>query len=104
MQTKKKEHIQVIYKVRIFTQGGIIHTLSRMEPRIETSDSRIDRVYWEPVVNSEHGDSVGFVAWQEVLALTWRKMSAAEIKETGADSLVFERRKETASTFSTWIP
>lgn len=61
------------WKVRIWIKGsGILHVLSRIEPTVESENGVIRIVKMEYITGTEHGDTVGFIDWSEVAAVTWR--------------------------------
>lgn len=61
------------WKVRVVVSGARLHVLSRTEPRVHSNGDSITGVDWEPVEATEHGDSVGFIRWRDVSAITWRR-------------------------------
>lgn len=65
------------WKVRIAMRGGhAIHVLSATKPGVRTIIEGeaviIDNVMMEPIENTEHGDTLGFIDWREVAAVSWR--------------------------------
>ncbi len=61
------------WKVRIYLKGaGILHVLSKNEPIIKRENGRIKNANIEYITDTEHGDTVGFIDWNEVSAVTWR--------------------------------
>jgi hypothetical protein len=68
------------WKVRIWMRGaGILHVLSKIEPRVSYVDGTILTVEIDYITDTEHGDTVGFIDWTEVGALTWRYAPLAEV-------------------------
>jgi hypothetical protein len=61
------------WKVRIWIKGsGTLHVLSRTEPIVESENEAIRSVKLDYISGTEHGDTVGFIDWREVGAITWR--------------------------------
>ena len=61
------------WKVRICVRRcGIVHVLSRTEPEVTHVDDKITDVALNIITDTEHGDTVGFIDWSEVGAITWR--------------------------------
>lgn len=61
------------FKVRIIIHGAIIHSLAASEPVIESSDGKITHASLDIIPGTDHGDSIGFIRWEDVSAITWRK-------------------------------
>jgi hypothetical protein len=64
------------YRVRVSLGGALLHVLSATEPvlmRSVTGD--VADVAWTPIEGTDHGDTVGYIRWSEVTAITWRKAS-----------------------------
>ena len=61
------------WKVRITMPGSIIHVASRTEPFVHSAGGRVSGVTMDLIEGTEHGDSIGFIDWSAVLAVTWRK-------------------------------
>lgn len=63
------------YKVRIVIGTALIHVLSRTVPvvRLDGVGSGIASVSMEVIEGTEHGDSIGWIQWSDVRAVTWRK-------------------------------
>ena len=56
------------WKIRIHVRGsGIIHAISATEPVVHTVG-----LDWTPITGTEHGDTIGFLDWNDVSAATWR--------------------------------
>ncbi len=62
------------FKVRVVMRGGgLIHLLSKTEPKVEMhSNGGIAGVAMELILDTEHGDTPGFIDWRECSAITWR--------------------------------
>lgn len=61
------------WKVRIYIKGcGLLHVLSKTEPIVKTAAHGVDSVDIEYITDTEHGDTVGYIDWREVGAVTWR--------------------------------
>lgn len=62
------------YRVRISLGGALLHVLSATEPVLTRSvTGDVADVAWTLIEGTEHGDTVGYVRWSEVTAITWRK-------------------------------
>jgi len=61
------------WRVRLFMRGGgVIHLLSHIEPEVEHSCGQIVHIIFDPINSSEHSDTIGFIDWKEVAAVSWR--------------------------------
>jgi hypothetical protein len=61
------------WKVRVCMRGGtILHLLSKVEPVVTHANGEVKDVVMECITETEHGDTVGFIDWREVGAITWR--------------------------------
>ena len=59
--------------VRLFIRGaGMINCLSRVKPERRASVPK--EFYWEPVLDTHHGDTIGPIEWGEVCAISCRKV------------------------------
>jgi hypothetical protein len=56
------------YKVRVVLPGAILHLASRTEPKAEPGQM----VKGDWIVGPDYGDTIGFVDWTKVIAVTWR--------------------------------
>jgi hypothetical protein len=73
-----------LWRVRVCLPGSIVHLTSRTEPDPYMFNGRIHSVTMELVTDTpESGDTVGFIDWPAVVALTWRtvKQEAKEAAE-----------------------
>lgn len=65
---------QSCWKVRIVVGPAIIHVLSKTEPvwrqPYGASARRLDM---DPINGTDHGDTIGFIDWSAVSAVTWRE-------------------------------
>jgi hypothetical protein len=79
------------WKVRICVRNcAVIHAISSTEPTIDRDyGGQISAIHMTPIVNTEHGDTVGFLDTKEVAAVTWRfaPLEAAEAKPPSKPSL-----------------
>jgi hypothetical protein len=66
------------WKVRVCLHGAILHLASRTEPVLRMSDGRPAAVELDPIVDTEHGDTIGFIDWPVVTAVTWRKAGGTD--------------------------
>ena len=55
-----------------------MHVLSKIEPVVYYSEGIISSVEIDYITDTEHGDTVGFIDWKEVSALTWRYAPLAD--------------------------
>jgi hypothetical protein len=63
------------YKVRVVISGAILHLASWNEPRVTYSDDSNDyvkKVTAEWINDPAYGDTIGYIDWPEVRAVTWR--------------------------------
>ncbi len=61
------------FKVRVVIPGAILHLASRNEPRlIRQPGGRLDHVDADWIADHPYGDTLGFIDWSEVSAITWR--------------------------------
>jgi len=61
------------WKVRLCIRGcAILHLLSKEEPVVQIENGKVMNVYMDLITDTEHGDILGFVDWQEVSAISWR--------------------------------
>jgi hypothetical protein len=61
------------WKVRVVFQGALLHLVSRTEPVVRTTGGKVTDVAMSPIEGTEHGDTLGFVDWSAVVAVTWRR-------------------------------
>lgn len=59
------------YRVRVVIPGALLHLASATEPAVGTLDGR-RHVEADWLEDPEAGDTVGFINWDEVAAVTWR--------------------------------
>jgi len=74
-KTAKDMGLGEAWKVRVHMRGsGMIHVLSRTEPEVELGvTGLVGQLCWEPIVDTAHGDTIGYINWDEVSAVTWRR-------------------------------
>lgn len=61
------------WKVRVVMRGGgLLHLLSKDEPVVHCEDGVLVRADMELICGTEHGDTIGYINWREVGALSWR--------------------------------
>ena len=65
------------WKVWIWIRGsGVIHVLSRTEPvikyRFYKAYDEMIGMEMDVITGTEHGDTIGFIDWSEVGAVSWR--------------------------------
>jgi hypothetical protein len=62
------------FKVRLVLGGTLLHVLSETEPVVRFAPSgEIIAVDWKIIAGTPDGDTVGYVRWESVTALTWRR-------------------------------
>jgi hypothetical protein len=62
------------WKVRVVVPNAVLHVLSRTEPKVLiAADGRIASVDWDPVSGHNDGDTIGYVQWSAVTAVSWRE-------------------------------
>jgi hypothetical protein len=61
------------FKVRLVFPGSVLHVLSKTEPIVTTCGGKVQGVTWAIVEGTAEGDTVGFIDWSQVAAITWRR-------------------------------
>jgi hypothetical protein len=62
------------WRIRVCPPGSILHLASSTEPVVELDEhGRIKNVVLTPLAEGDHGDTVGFIDWPAVMAVTWRR-------------------------------
>lgn len=61
------------WKVRVQFPGGAVHVLSRTAPMVRRVGTQVLDVDWDLVTDTEHGDTVGYIRWSEVIGISWRR-------------------------------
>ena len=85
------------WKVRVFLSGGgSFYLASLREPELVFKDGHLIGAEWELITGSEHGDTIGFLDWSAVTAVTWRFAPLVE-EENGDHPRSRSRRKRTSS-------
>jgi hypothetical protein len=66
------------YKVRIVLPGALLHLASKDEPRV-TDWQAPEEQQWRGngwvadwIDDHRYGDTIGFIDWNQVMAITWR--------------------------------
>lgn len=62
----------VFYRARVGWRGGVVHLASRTQPIVKLNRGRLVSCEMDLIEDSDEGDTVGFIDWQEVTVLTWR--------------------------------
>jgi hypothetical protein len=65
------------YKVRVVLPAAILHVASWTEPRCVNHQTRRYEAEW--ITDPLYGDSIGFINWHRVVAVTWRWASPPNI-------------------------
>jgi hypothetical protein len=66
-------YVAPCWKVRVVMRGGgLLHFLSKNEPVVDCEDGLLMCVQMELICGTEHGDTLGYICWPEVSAVTWR--------------------------------
>lgn len=66
----------VFYRVRITIPGALIHLAALHEPRVTTEDGHVTNVDADWI--DELGDTIGYIDWTHVVAITWRRAASKE--------------------------
>lgn len=63
------------WKVRIVMRSaGVLHFASSSEPQlVEDSYDGTRSARWDPIGHPAYGDTLGFINWHDVAAVSWRK-------------------------------
>lgn len=66
-------NIAPCWKVRVVMRGGgLLHLLSKDEPVVDCEDGVLMGVRMELICGTEHGDTLGYIYWPDVCAVSWR--------------------------------
>lgn len=62
------------YKVRVALPGALIHLASSTEPKVhcDAYTGSITRVQGDWLEDPDKGDTLGYIDWPNVAAVTWR--------------------------------
>lgn len=63
------------YRVRVTIGGQVVHLASSSEPKVKL-DARDHDVEWvaaDWIELPEYGDTIGYIDWPKVSAITWRR-------------------------------
>jgi hypothetical protein len=65
------------YKVRVVLPNALLHLASRDEPRVERDVDGVVSlglayVFADWIADEEYGDTIGYIDWPSVTAITWR--------------------------------
>ncbi len=70
---------EVFWKVRVCPPGSILHLASTTEPVVELDEhGRVRNVAMTPLGGGNYGDTVGFIDWPAIIAVTWRCTDGGE--------------------------
>lgn len=85
------------WKVRVHLPSGIVHLISRTEPvvlwRYGEPGDQPRGLEIDPILDTEHGDTAGFINWREVIAITWRFAPAAPEPEPEPEPIPAPKRQ-----------
>ncbi len=69
-----KRDLSLLWRVRLAVSGLAIHCLSSTEPSAERdATGALVSLKWSPVSGTQDGDTVGFIDWRAVTAVSWRR-------------------------------
>lgn len=69
----KSNNGEPYWKVRIYIRRcGIMHLITKTEPRIKIQNGCISPLCFDIVEKTQHGDSLAYLDWSEVGAISWR--------------------------------
>lgn len=67
------------WKLRVVLSGAILHFGSWDEPELERdTDGRIVGLRATLIADGRYGDTLGFIDWPSVKAVTWRRAGGRE--------------------------
>jgi hypothetical protein len=66
------------WKVRLVIGGAIVHLLSKTEPVPVIESGFLTNCRLSLIEGTNHGDSLGFIRWASVDALSWRMAPGPE--------------------------
>lgn len=72
---KASEHgLEPHYKVRVVIDGALLHLASRDEPHEDHDPYDGGAAFWAAdwIADPRYGDTIGFINWSQVAAITWR--------------------------------
>jgi hypothetical protein len=67
------EGVETVWKVRLAVGGLPIHVISRTQPKVRLNQRNIVAVEMDVIEDTPDGDTIGFIDWAAVTAVTWRK-------------------------------
>lgn len=78
-KTAKDMALVPCWKVRVCMRGGtVLHLVSKTEPSVISENNVVLSSSMDLITETSHGDTVGFIDWREVSAITWRFAAADE--------------------------
>jgi hypothetical protein len=72
---------EAFYRVRVVLPGALFNLASRTPPVVHQKAGRVTKVVAEWLTDPEQGDTVGFIDWTAVVAVTWRWSGAGSPPE-----------------------
>lgn len=64
--------LPAFWKIRLTIPGSLIHLASRTEPVLRFENGRPVGMDANLIEGTDQGDTVGFIDWAAVAAVTWR--------------------------------
>lgn len=72
VKTATERGLEPHYKVRVVLPGAIIHLASMGEPKPIWEDGQLYTVVGDWLEGHDYGDTIGYIHWPNVIAVTWR--------------------------------
>lgn len=70
------------WKIRIGIRSvGFIHVISLDEPEVLIESGKLVGLKNHPILNTEFGDTIGYVEWENVCSVSWRFAPLVEENE-----------------------
>lgn len=72
------------WKVRLAIAGGLIHVASRTQPKVVLDHGRLVQVEMDLLEGPQYGDTIGYIDWTAVKAVTWRQTKTRDDDDNGS--------------------